>query len=272
MYLNLNKFQLDLSQPRIMGILNVTPDSFSDGGHYFNKDKAIAHAQQMIDEGADIIDIGGESTRPGAQAVAVEDELARVLPVIDAIKDLKVPVSIDTSKAEVMQAAVECGASLINDVNALRSEGALETAAKLEVPVCLMHMQGTPRTMQENPHYGDVVSDIRHFFQNRIEAVAKAGIDKSRIILDPGFGFGKTLQNNIDLLNRLKEFSGLGLPLLIGLSRKRFLGALTGKETADRTVASVCAAMIAAQNGASILRVHDVAETKEMLNILKVVE
>lgn len=269
MILNCKDKQLNLSIPQIMGILNVTPDSFSDGGCYFQRDKAIEQAHAMLEDGVDIIDIGGESTRPGAAMVTTKEEIERVIPVIGAIRSSSVALSIDTSKPEVMFAAVEAGASIINDVNALRAKGALEAAAELNVPVCLMHMQGTPGTMQQSPQYGHVVEEIKQFLGDRIDAALSAGIAEDNIIIDPGFGFGKTCQHNLTLLKHLADFLSLNKPLLVGLSRKRFLGDITGKTTPERMPASITAAMIAAQRGAHILRVHDVAETRDMLNVLK---
>lgn len=254
----------------IMGVLNITPDSFSDGGKYVSIDDAIISAQRMIDEGADIIDIGGESTRPGAKAVSALDEINRVIPVIEALNhSTDTPISIDTSKPEVMELAVKAGASMINDVCALSADGALETAAMLNVDVCLMHMQGSPRTMQKNPIYHDVIDDIKSFFDERIQACIDAGITKEKIILDPGFGFGKTLDHNLEILKRFDEFKSFGLPLLAGLSRKSMIGALLNDRNVDgRVVGSVAGAIIATQNGANIVRVHDVLETKDALTIL----
>ncbi len=254
----------------IMGVLNITPDSFSDGGKYVSIDDAIISAQRMIDEGADIIDIGGESTRPGAKAVSALDEINRVIPVIEALNhSTDTPISIDTSKPEVMELAVKAGASMINDVCALSADGALETAAMLNVDVCLMHMQGSPRTMQKNPIYHDVIDDIKSFFSERIQACIDAGITKEKIILDPGFGFGKTLDHNLEILKRFDEFKSFGLPLLAGLSRKSMIGALLNDRNVDgRVVGSVAGAIIATQNGANIVRVHDVLETKDALTIL----
>ncbi len=260
---------LDLSQPRIMGILNITPDSFSDGGHFYQPDKAMKQAQILLSEGADMIDIGGESTRPGAMAVSATTEINRVIPVIRALATVPVPISIDTSKPEVMIAAIEAGASLINDVNALRTKGALNVAVELGVPVCLMHMQGTPRTMQKAPSYHNVVETIKQFLGKRIEAALAAGVKEENIIIDPGFGFGKNCEHNLTILKHLRDFSSLQKPLLIGLSRKKFLGEMTGKETQKRMPASISAALLAVQQGAHILRVHDVAETRDMLNVLK---
>ena len=268
----LGDYSLDLSQPQIMGILNITPNSFSDGGLYLDSKKAKEKAQAMIDEGASIIDIGGESTRPGAMAVSVDDELRRVIPLVEFVAKLDIPVSIDTSKAEVMRVAVDAGASLINDIYALQNEGALETAASLKVPVCLMHMQGSPQTMQTEPQYDDVVTDIIDFFRHRIAACETAGIAKAQIILDPGFGFGKTLAHNFSILNRLDEFKCLGLPILAGMSRKSMIAAIINKPAQQRFSASVALAILAWQAGASFIRVHDVAETKEALMMVTALE
>jgi len=263
---------LDLSRTAIMGILNVTPDSFSDGGIFLARDAAVAHALAMVEEGADLIDIGGESTRPGAQAVSVQEELDRVIPVIEAITRVApVPVSIDTSKPEVMRAAVAAGAGLINDVRALRTTDALQTAAALEVPVCLMHMQGEPRSMQHNPVYVDMAGEVRDFLQERIEACVAAGIPRQRIVIDPGFGFGKTVEHNLELLRRLDELRALGAPVLAGLSRKSMIGALFGLPVAQRLHASVALALIAVQNGATMLRVHDVRATREAIRMFEAV-
>ena len=257
------------SEPIIMGVLNVTPDSFSDGGKFFDSDLAIDQAKSMVENGAGIIDIGGESTRPGASAVSLNDELERVIPVIEALtKEINVPISIDTSKPEVMEQAISSGANIINDVNALRAEGALEMAAKLKVDVCLMHMQGNPRTMQSNPSYADVVGDIKGFFKERINACEQAGIELSSITLDPGFGFGKNLGHNIALLKNLSEFHEFGVSILAGLSRKSMIGTLLGDKDVDsRMIGSVTAALIAVENGANIIRVHDVAETNDALKV-----
>lgn len=263
---------LDLSRPAVMGILNVTPDSFSDGGVFFGRTKAIAQAVRMAQEGAAIIDVGGESTRPGARPVSVQDELDRVIPVIEAVaRGVAVPISVDTSKPEVMRAAVAAGAGFINDVYALRSPGTLETAAALRVPVCLMHMQGEPHTMQDNPQYDDVVHDIRAFLEARIAACVAAGIPRERILVDPGFGFGKTLEHNLELLRRLREFAGLGVPLLAGLSRKSMIGKALGLPVERRLHASVALALLAVQNGARIVRVHDVGATVEAVRMLEAV-
>ena len=263
---------LDLSRTAIMGILNVTPDSFSDGGIFLARDAAVTHALVMVEEGADIIDVGGESTRPGAQAVSVQEELDRVIPVIEAIaRAVPVPISIDTSKPEVMRAAVAAGAGLINDVRALRATDALQTAAALDVPVCLMHMQGEPRSMQHHPVYTDVVVEVRDFLRERIETCVAAGISRDRIIVDPGFGFGKTAEHNLELLRRLGELRVLGAPILAGLSRKSMIGALLGLPVAQRLHASVALALIAVQNGATMLRVHDVRATCEAIRMFEAV-
>jgi len=264
--------KLDLSRTAIMGILNVTPDSFSDGGIFLARDAAVTHALLMVEEGADIIDVGGESTRPGAQAVSVQEELDRVIPVIEAIASaVPVPISIDTSKPEVMRAAVAAGAGLINDVRALRATDALNTAAALGVPVCLMHMQGEPRSMQHHPVYTDVVVEVRDFLQERIEACIAAGIPRQRMLVDPGFGFGKTVEHNLDLLRRLGELRALGMPILAGLSRKSMIGALFGLPVEQRLHASVALALIAVQNGATMLRVHDVRATREAIRMFEAV-
>ena len=254
---------------KIMGVLNITPDSFSDGGRFLNPKSAIEQAQLMVEQGADIIDIGGESTRPGAPAVSAEDELLRVLPVIEALSDkINVPISIDTSKPIVMQKSVEAGASIINDVCALQNEGALETAKSLGVDVCLMHMQGEPRTMQKNPTYDNVVEDVKAFFKERITACMAVGIQPESIILDPGFGFGKSLAHNIALLKNLFDFHEFGVSILAGLSRKSMIGVLLGdKEVGARMIGSVTAALIAVENGANIIRAHDVAETNDALKV-----
>ncbi len=255
-----------------MGILNITPDSFSDGGFFLSKDKAVAHARQMAAAGADILDIGGESTRPGAQAVSVQQELDRVLPVIEAIHAaVELPVSIDTSKPEVMRAAVAAGAGLINDVRGLREPGALDAARDLAVPVCLMHMQGEPRSMQQDPVYTNVVTDVRDFLKARIAACVAAGVARERLLIDPGFGFGKTAAHNLELLRRLGELRALGLPVVAGLSRKSMIGALLNLPVDERLHASVALALIAVQNGASIVRVHDVRATRDAIRMLEIV-
>jgi len=260
--------RLDLSQPRIMGILNVTPDSFSDGGRFNRLDDALRRAETLVEQGADMLDIGGESTRPGAQPVTEQEEIDRVAPVIEAVAARsEVPISIDTSKPGVMRAAVAAGACLINDVNALRADGALGAAAGAGVPVCLMHMQGEPRSMQKSPRYADVVAEVRDFLLARAQACMAAGIARDDIWIDPGFGFGKTLQHNLDLLRHLPTLVETGFPVLIGISRKSMLGALTGRDVDRRLAGSLAAALLALQRGALILRVHDVPETLDVLKI-----
>jgi dihydropteroate synthase len=254
-----------------MGVVNITPDSFSDGGRFFDPAAAIAHAQQLMEEGADLIDLGAESSRPGAAAlVSVEEELRRLLPALRGLRDL--PLSVDTVKPEVMRVALAEGAAMINDINALRAPGALAAVAAGDAAVCLMHMQGTPGTMQLAPHYGDVVAEVKAFLQERVESAAAAGIAPERIVIDPGFGFGKTLEHNLELLRRLREFAALDVPVLAGWSRKSSLGTITGKPAGERLAASIAAALIAAQNGAAILRVHDVAATRDALAVLTAVE
>lgn len=254
----------------VMGIVNVTPDSFSDGGRFDSLDKALAHARRLVDAGADILDIGGESTRPGAESVAAAAEIERVVPVIEAIRsELETPISIDTMKGDVMRAAVAAGAEMINDVNGLRDPDALAAAAGLGVPVCIMHMQGKPRTMQQDPRYSDVTEDLLAFFRERIATCLSAGINERNLVLDPGFGFGKSLDHNLALLDAFGRFREFGLPLLAGISRKSMLGKITGRENADdRIAASVAAAVLAAERGADILRVHDVAETVDAVKII----
>ncbi|MEP6485218.1 MAG: dihydropteroate synthase [Rudaea sp.] len=263
---------LVLDRPRIAGIVNVTPDSFSDGGAHSDKNAAIDHALRLVDEGADLLDIGGESTRPGALPISAQEEIDRIVPVIAALaQQTTVPISVDTSKPDVMRAAVRAGAGMINDVYALRVEGALDAAAELKVPVCLMHMLGEPRTMQDDPHYDDVVSDVRRFLAERVFACEMSGIDKKKIIVDPGFGFGKSLEHNLALLRGLDQLGALGLPLMVGLSRKGMIGTLTGRDVEFRAVGSAAAAMIAVQKGAMIVRVHDVAQTRDALAIWQAV-
>lgn len=271
--LDCNGRALVLDRPRVMGIVNVTPDSFSDGGRYDRVDAAVAHALRLAEEGADVLDIGGESTRPGAQAVAVDEELRRVIPVIERVaRETALPISVDTSKPEVMRAAVAAGAGMINDVYALRAEGALEAAAALGVPVALMHMQGEPRSMQDAPRYDDVVMDVHRFLAQRIFAAEMAGIEKKRLVVDPGFGFGKTREHNLVLLSQLERFMDLGVPLLAGLSRKRTIGDITGRDVpGERVHGSVAAHLIAAQRGAKLLRVHDVAATVDALAVWQAV-
>ncbi|HXR63762.1 MAG TPA: dihydropteroate synthase [Rudaea sp.] len=271
--LNCGGRALRLDRPRIAGVINVTPDSFSDGGSFLDAGDAIAHGLKLAEEGADLLDVGGESTRPGAAEISAQDEIARVVPVIEALaKKTAIPIAIDTSKPEVMRAAVAAGAGFINDVRALRRDGALDAAAALKVPVCLMHMQGEPGTMQDAPHYEDVVSDVRRFLAERLFACEMSGIDKKRVVVDPGFGFGKTLEHNLALLRALDQFAALGVPLLVGLSRKGMIGTLTGRERpADRAAGSAAAALLAVQKGAAIVRVHDVAVTRDALAVWEAV-
>ncbi|BDU36174.1 dihydropteroate synthase [Vibrio nigripulchritudo] len=269
MFLHSNKKTLSLSTPQVMGILNVTPDSFSDGGKFNRIDHALEQAHSMIQAGARIIDIGGESTRPGAPEVSLQEELNRVIPVITALRAKSdVWISIDTSKAEVMKQAVEAGADIINDVRALQEPGAIEVAAGAGVPVCLMHMQGQPRTMQSNPKYQDVLLEVGEFLNERVTACEKAGIKKEQLILDPGFGFGKTLAHNYHLLANLEKFHQFGMPLLAGMSRKSMIFKLLEKQPAECVVGSVTCASIAALKGAQIIRVHDVPETVEAMKII----
>ena len=260
-------FNFDLSRPLVMGIVNVTPDSFSDGGLHLQRDAALAHAHQLIAEGADILDIGGESTRPGAQPVSAQEELDRVLPIIEALHGAPVPISVDTSKPEVMQAAIAAGVQMVNDINALQDTAAMQAVASSNVAVCLMHKQGNPQNMQAQPHYQNVVAEVSTFLSGRIAAAEAAGIQRERIVIDPGFGFGKTLAHNLALLRELKKLTELGVPILAGLSRKSMLGTLTGQDITQRLPASVAAALIAVQRGAAIVRVHDVRATVDALKI-----
>lgn len=270
MILQCGQFQLDLSTPKVMGIVNVTPDSFSDGGQFSQTESAISHAMQLIEEGAAVLDIGGESTRPNATPVPLDEEHRRVMPVIAGLvaRNIPVPISIDTYKPQVMQAAIEAGASIVNDVRALQETGALDIVAKSQVGVCLMHMQGTPQTMQENPDYDDVVAEVSAFLAQRRDTCLQAGIAQNRIMLDPGFGFGKTRAHNITLAKELAQLRSLNCPLLVGLSRKSVLGQMTGNDVDARLYASVAAAVISATKGANLLRVHDVKATVEALKVV----
>ena len=273
MIITTNNKSLDLSTPQVMGILNVTPDSFSDGGKFNSLDLAILQAKKMVESGVSIIDVGGESTRPGAPDVSLEDELARVIPVIKAIRaQFDVWISIDTSKAEVMRQAIEAGADMINDVRALQEPGALEVAAVSGVPICLMHMQGQPRTMQANPQYQDLLTDVGNFLQERIAACEAKGIDRNQLILDPGFGFGKTLEHNYHILANLERFHEFGLPILAGMSRKSMLFKLLDKAPADCVAASVTCATVAAMKGAQIIRVHDFEQTLDAMKVVSMVK
>jgi len=272
MHLQCGRFKLSLERPLVMGVVNITPDSFSDGGMFADTARAIAHAQRLIGEGADILDLGGESTRPGAAPVSLEVERQRVLPVLEAVASGGVPVAVDTRKPELMREAIAAGAAMINDVTALSGPGALAAVARAPVAVCLMHMQGDPATMQANPDYRDVVREVRDFLAQRVAVAEAAGIARNRIVVDPGFGFGKTVEHNLALLRSLREFTSLGGALLAGLSRKAMLGRLTGREPLERVHASVAAALLAIQNGAHIVRVHDVAATRDALAVWNAVQ
>ncbi len=271
-FLQCGRFTLPLERPLIMGIVNVTPDSFSDGGRFLAPQAAISHARQLIEEGADIVDVGGESSRPGAAPVSADEELARIVPILRALRDSPVPLSVDTVKPEVMRTAMAEGAAMVNDITALAAPEARKTVAAGDCAVCLMHMQGEPRTMQLSPSYGDVVREVGEFLSARVAAAEGGGINRSRMVIDPGFGFGKTVEHNLELLRRLAEFTGMGLPVLVGWSRKSSLGRITGRPAEDRLPASIAAALIAVQNGASIVRVHDVAATRDALAMWQAVE
>jgi len=264
---------LPLDRPRVVGILNVTPDSFSDGGEHATPEAAVAHGLRMAGEGADMLDVGGESTRPGADDVSAAEEVARVVPVIEQLAgQVDVPLAVDTSKPEVMRAAVAAGAGMVNDVYALRREGALDAVAELGVPVCLMHMQGEPRSMQAAPHYDDVVAEVHRFLAERVFACDMAGIERGKVMVDPGFGFGKNLEHNLALLRALDKLRDLAAGIYVGLSRKSMLGAITGREQpADRVSASVAAALVAVQRGAVMVRTHDVAATRDALAVWQAV-
>lgn len=255
-----------------MGVVNVTPDSFSDGGRYLDPKAAIDRAKALIEEGADILDVGAESSRPGARGVSAEEELSRLMPVLEGLRDCRVPVSVDTVKPEVMRTAIAAGASMINDIGALRSPGALEAVAASDVGVCLMHMQGEPRTMQQSPSYRDVVSEVAAFLEERVTAAMAGGIARERIVIDPGFGFGKTVAHNFELLRNLHRITALGPPVAAGWSRKSTLGAVTGRAADERLAASLAAALLAVQRGARIVRVHDVAATRDALAVLAALE
>lgn len=269
--LRCGRFILVLSRPLVMGVVNVTPDSFSDGGHFLAPASAIAHAKRLVEEGADILDIGGESSRPGAAPVPVREELERVLPVLDGLRDAALPLSVDTMKPEVMRAALELGASMINDINALRAPGAAEVVARSGAAVCMMHMQGEPRTMQREPRYEDVVGEVKAYLAARAVAAESAGIGRERIVLDPGFGFGKSVAHNLALLRELASLAELGYPVMAGLSRKSLLGAITNRPARERMPASVAATLLAVERGAGIVRVHDVAATRDALAVLEAV-
>ena len=269
MRLQCGRHTLDLGNPVVMGVLNVTPDSFSDGGRHTDLRAALAHAERMAAEGAAIIDVGGESTRPGAAPVDVGEELRRVIPVIERLAGrLAIPVSVDTSKPEVMRAAIACGASMINDVAALRAPGAIDAAAESDAAICLMHMQGEPLTMQSEPRYTDVLIEVRDFLRGRVARCVEAGIAASRLVIDPGFGFGKTLEHNLELLRRLPELAADGRPVMAGLSRKSMIGKLTGRPDGDRLAGSLALATFAILSGARIVRAHDVAPTVDALRVV----
>ena len=270
--LKLGRFSLTLERPLIMGVVNVTPDSFSDGGRFFVTQQALEHARVLIEQGADILDIGGESSRPAAEPVGLDEELRRVMPVLEQLAQMPVPVSVDTCKPEVMRRAIAAGAAMVNDINALREPGALEEVAQSQAAVCLMHMQGEPRSMQRDPQYEDVVAEVTAFLAQRVEAAQQAGIARERIVIDPGFGFGKSTGHNLELLQGLSTIAGLGQPVLVGLSRKSLFGKITGKPVADRVSASVAAALLAVERGAALVRVHDVAATRDALLVLNAIE
>lgn len=261
MILRCGRFELSLERPLVMGVVNVTPDSFSGGGRFLDAKTAIEHARRFIGEGADLVDVGGESTRPGAAPVSETEELKRILPVVQALRE--VPISVDTRRPKVMQVALGAGASMINDIEALTAPGALEAVANSDCAICLMHMQGEPGTMQSDPRYGDVVNEVKDFLAGRVAACEKSGIARERIVADPGFGFGKTVGHNLTLLKRLPEFASLGVPMLAGWSRKSSLGRITGRDTGERLAGSLAAALLALLGGARILRVHDVKETRD---------
>ena len=263
------KFSLKLDRPLIMGIVNLTPDSFSGDGVVANHEAALRHAWHQIEAGADLLDLGAESSRPGATPTSLADELDRLLPVLDALRDCGVPLSVDTYKPEVMRAALAHGADMVNDIFALRMPGALEAVSTSECGICLMHMQGEPLTMQQQPHYADVVAEVRSFLAGRVAIAVQAGVDASRLLLDPGFGFGKTLEHNVNLFRAMPELAKDGLPLLAGVSRKSMLGLITGRPVEARLAASVASALLAAQKGAGVIRVHDVAETRDVLAIMQ---
>jgi dihydropteroate synthase len=266
--------QLDLGSPQVMGILNLTPDSFSDGGRFIDPDVALKHAFEMVEQGAAVIDVGGESTRPGAQTVSLDEELERVIPIIERLAPaIPVPISVDTNKPQVMREAVAAGAGMINDIMALQEPGALEAVAEAAVPVCLMHMQGKPRTMQQAPHYGDVVEEVKTFLGQRLAAGEAAGIPRHSMIIDPGFGFGKTLEHNLTLLKALRTLHELAAPLLVGISRKSMIGSIIGERPVDERLAgSVAAAVVAVMEGAAIIRVHDVRETVDAIKVVSAVK
>ncbi len=271
-YLDCGRYRLSLQRPLVMGIVNVTPDSFSDGAHHFRLDEAVAHARRLVDEGADILDVGGESTRPGAQAVSLDEELRRVLPVVEALQDCGVPVSVDTCKPAVMRAVLSAGADMINDIMGFSAPGAIEAVADATCAVCVMHMRGEPRTMQRDPVYEDVVREVGEYLAGRARALRDHGVAPGRIVLDPGFGFGKTVAHNYTLLAHLRELGTGNYPFLLGMSRKSMIGAVTGRSVEQRLGGSIAAALAGAARGAHILRVHDVADTVDALKVWATVE
>jgi len=270
--LSCGRFQLDICQPLIMGIVNLTDDSFSGDGLHGQIDRAVAQSQRLVEEGADLLDLGAESSRPGADPVSAQQELDRLLPVLTALRDVGVPLSVDTVKPEVMRAALVAGADMVNDIAALRAPGALEAVSATNAAVCLMHMQGEPRTMQTSPRYEDVVTEVIDFLAARVAACVTAGVTRDRLVIDPGFGFGKALEHNLELLRHLDRFVAMGLPVLAGLSRKSMLGLITGRPVGERVPASVAAAVLAVKRGAAMVRVHDVAATRDALAVLRAVE
>ncbi len=272
MILHCGQYRLVLDRPLIMGVVNVTPDSFSDGGHFLQAQAAVDHARRLIEEGADLLDVGGESTRPGAAPVTLDEERRRVLPVIEALSGAGVPLSVDTQKPELMREAVAAGATLINDVNGFEAPGALAAVSGSDCAICIMHRQGDARTMQQAPQYSDVVAEVDAWLRQRAAAAEQSGIVRDRIVVDPGFGFGKTLEHNLALLRGLEVIAAAGYPVLTGLSRKSMIGALTGKPVGERMAGSVAAALLAAQRGAAILRVHDVAATRDALAVWSAVK
>ena len=269
--LRCGRFVLDLDRPLVMGVVNVTPDSFSDGGRYATHEAAVRHAHRLIEEGADLLDIGGESTRPGAAELPADEEIRRIVPVLDALRDCGLPLSVDTRRAETMRVALEHGADLVNDIGALRAPGAIDAVRGSDCAVCLMHMQGEPGTMQQQPKYGDVVGEVEDFLAGRVAAAVENGIARERIVVDPGIGFGKTLRHNLQLLAALDELAALA-PVLVGVSRKSMIGSLTGRDVDHRLAGSLSAMLAAAMRGARILRVHDVAESRDALRVWQAID
>ncbi|RIK97009.1 MAG: dihydropteroate synthase [Burkholderiales bacterium] len=269
--LRCGRFLLDLDRPLLMGVVNVTPDSFSDGGRYATHEAAVRHAHRLVEDGADLLDIGGESTRPGAAEVSADEEIRRIVPVLDALRDCGLPLSVDTRRPETMRAALEHGADLVNDIGALRAPGAIDAVRTSGCAVCLMHMQGEPGTMQQQPKYGDVVGEVEDFLAGRLAAAVEQGIARERIVVDPGIGFGKTLRHNLQLLAAVDELAALA-PVLVGVSRKSMIGSLTGRDVDHRLAGSLSAMLAAAMRGARILRVHDVAESRDALHVWQAID